>query len=1189
MAQTTTFHSAPKSQNTFRDDGLRVYNPANTYRYSLTGAAISAHRRLNLPLITGTDTLAALGLAQTLINKTLTAPVMTAPVLGTPASGVLTNTTGYTGDTALVTTGVLNSGSINTSFGVINNGASAITTTGLVSAGSLTVTGTTTLNGNLVLGDAAADTLDITAAATVSTDLKFADDIDLALGTGADILVRNRSTAAAANLEITDLIIGTSVHPGVAANSLVVSNITASGDMLFATNRGGNSEAHMLFDASAGDTFLYARGVQQLKLTGGGASVFAGDVTADNLTITSFAANWTNAGRTVADAGILTTVDINGGTIDGAVIGGAATAAITGTAVTGTSIVGGTVAGTSGTFSTDLSVDGIANLDNTDIDGTLVVDGSNISLDSTATLNIDNSNTSNGIAIGTATSGVPIAIGHGTSVTTFGDDVIITGDLSINGTTTTVASSTLTVADPLVKYNQGDVNAARDAGFIVTRGNTSASNTANRGFIWDASEGEFAAVAANTEDGTTSGNVTINDYVDLRIGALTADDASTFSGGITDAGVIAAGSITSGFGTINTGSSNITTSGTIAGGPITGTTINATGTLTGVAANFTGDIKTTAASGQALMTLESAASASQINVASARTAGGNMSAMLFTSTRGTIGSPLAVQSGDKLLGIQVNGADDGGAAMGFHQVVNATETWDATGNGVDVLFYANTTGDDTIVPRLTIPGTGGVGVPVGNLYIGDTANTSMTQGLTINQAANTNEILAFQQTGVGHSFTALAELDTYGDFKVIADASGGLQIRGFKDAGGDNFRALQLVGFLSEDTDTTKSTSGRGIIETISYENDSTSIGNVVANGNVFVIRGRTGGADTSLWMVDINGDTWQSGGATIDGDLTFTGAQTITTSAGDLSVKAAAGSSVRFNTAGVIINSLGEDLDTTIKGDSANNLFHVDASTDRIGIGIAAPDSRLHVWNATAGTVTAVAQTFFTIESDGNAYQSFLTANNAAQGFYFGDADDNDAARFVYGHNSDTFKWDIAGTQLMQLSATGFTLTQPASSPVAHTSVDMATNGPHLRELLDYTAGVADNTAFSFVTVHVPNSWCHGLIEIEYVVSSTNQKQTHTGRVSFSVARGQGAATVRSAIATSLAAQTVARVGGETITVAFSLAANSGAVGAAQTFDVQCTVDSSTGHTATLMTNTRAFGGYYSTGALTPITLSQA
>ena len=40
-----------------------------------------------------------------------------------------------------------------------------------------------------------------------------------------------------------------------------------------------------------------------------------------NLTITSFAANWTNAGRTVADLGIITSADINGGTIDGVSIG----------------------------------------------------------------------------------------------------------------------------------------------------------------------------------------------------------------------------------------------------------------------------------------------------------------------------------------------------------------------------------------------------------------------------------------------------------------------------------------------------------------------------------------------------------------------------------------------------------------------------------------------------------------------------------------------------------------------------------------------------------------------------------------------------------------------------------------------------------------------------------------------------
>ena len=79
----------------------------------------------------------------------------------------------------------------------------------------------------------------------------------------------------------------------------------------------------------------------------------------------------------------------------------------------------------------DLSVDGLSNLDNVDIDGTLVVDGTNISLDSTSTLNIDNSNTTNGIVIGGATSGVPVNIGHSTSEVTIGDNLVVTGDVTV--------------------------------------------------------------------------------------------------------------------------------------------------------------------------------------------------------------------------------------------------------------------------------------------------------------------------------------------------------------------------------------------------------------------------------------------------------------------------------------------------------------------------------------------------------------------------------------------------------------------------------------------------------------------------------------------------------------------------------------------------------------------------------------
>jgi len=90
----------------------------------------------------------------------------------------------------------------------------------------------------------------------------------------------------------------------------------------------------------------------------------------------------------------------------------------------------------------DIDVNGTANLDNTDIDGTLAVDGATISLDATTSLNIDNSNTTNGVTIGTATSGMPVSIGHTSSITTINDEVDITGTVDINDTTDSSSKTT---------------------------------------------------------------------------------------------------------------------------------------------------------------------------------------------------------------------------------------------------------------------------------------------------------------------------------------------------------------------------------------------------------------------------------------------------------------------------------------------------------------------------------------------------------------------------------------------------------------------------------------------------------------------------------------------------------------------------------------------------------------------------
>ena len=84
------------------------------------------------------------------------------------------------------------------------------------------------------------------------------DDVPFKIGTGGDGVLINVSAGLAANTSLADVLIGTPVTPAVAANSVILSNVTASGDILVAARRGANSEAYMWVDSSAGELKLYS-------------------------------------------------------------------------------------------------------------------------------------------------------------------------------------------------------------------------------------------------------------------------------------------------------------------------------------------------------------------------------------------------------------------------------------------------------------------------------------------------------------------------------------------------------------------------------------------------------------------------------------------------------------------------------------------------------------------------------------------------------------------------------------------------------------------------------------------------------------------------------------------------------------------------------------------------------------------
>ena len=150
------------------------------------------------------------------------------------------------------------------------------------------------------------------------------------------------------------------------------------------------------------------------------------------------------------------------------------------TVVNGKAVIYGGSGQVAGTLSTAAqpNVTSLGTLSALTVTGDLAVTGavdmntSTFDIDATDDIDIDTTDTTGGIAIGTANSGVPISIGHATSETTFGDNVTVTGNLTVQGTTTTVDSTTVSIADPVFEIgaNGSDDNLDRGIKFKYNDG-----------------------------------------------------------------------------------------------------------------------------------------------------------------------------------------------------------------------------------------------------------------------------------------------------------------------------------------------------------------------------------------------------------------------------------------------------------------------------------------------------------------------------------------------------------------------------------------------------------------------------------------------------------------------------------------------------------------------------------------------
>jgi hypothetical protein len=137
----------------------------------------------------------------------------------------------------------------------------------------------------------------------------------------------------------------------------------------------------------------------------------------------------------------------------------------------------------------------------------------------------------------------------------------------------------------------------------------------------------------------------------------------------------------------------------------------------------------------------------------------------------------------------------------------------------------------------------------------ETGPDTTNGGLTIQTNAEDGDAFSLKNSDVAHGITTSAQADTYMKMRKLSSTAGGAVIRGFSEGE----QAMQIEG-AAESANTTKSTSGEGIVAVTAYirGGDGTQSVDPGSDANLFVVN--QGG--NAKFIVDTEGQLHSDGGA---------------------------------------------------------------------------------------------------------------------------------------------------------------------------------------------------------------------------------------------------------------------------------------------------------------------------------------
>ncbi len=598
------------------------------------------------------------------------------------------------------------------------------------------------------------------------------------------------------------------------------------------------------------------------------------------------------------------------------------------------------------------------------------------------------------------------------STVTITGDAVISGTLTVNGTTTTVNSSTVQVDDPI--FEVGDPSIASDDN--LDRGikfNWHDGSAAKKGFFgYDDSASEFVFIA----DATENSNTFTGTKSAIRTGAINsaAITATSFTGAsgasvtaFLDEDNMASNSATAAAtqqsikAYVDTEISGISSSFTLSADSGSNDTFTTGGTL-----NFAGtsnEIETTVSN-----------DAITIGLVNAPTVSGTMTAGNFT-TAGTITDGVASLSDGAITGA-TTGAFSGTVTAGAFN--DGTATYDAgtISSGVAATFSGAVQGGSLTDGTATLASgslTGAVGVTAsGTVQFGSLSDGTITVTAFVdedNMASDSATLVPTQQSVKAYVDTQIATVNTGNTLAFTDDATTGSLAIDF------DTETLTIAG------GTGLTTAGSGNTLTVSLDNTAVTAASYGGSTAIPVI------------TIDAQGRITAASTASISTSWTLTGDSGSQTVAGGDTVDIAGGTNI--TTVAGATDTLTVNMDTTLSGMVAGTFSGAvqggsltDGTATLTGGALsgvttmAATDLTLAGNLTVNGTTTTVSSTNTTISD------KLLELGNGTSGTPSGDAGiviergDSDNAFFGWDESTDQFQF--ATTSATGASTGDLTLT---------------------------------------------------------------------------------------------------------------------------------------------------------------------